>query len=132
MTPWAARQGGGGSGMHAQRTPPGFARGLSRARWERREDRRRRLRAGAPTRRPRPLTPGGKVPHAHVTTRVRCVACARALMQGSAAYVGGDKAVFDVPKLGHFTGWTAGVVWKSFETFSQFSFRNQCLVASDW
>ncbi|KAJ9530914.1 hypothetical protein QJQ45_028792, partial [Haematococcus lacustris] len=23
-------------------------------------------------------------------------------------------------------------IWKSFETYSQFSFRNQCLVASDW
>ncbi len=52
--------------------------------------------------------------------------------QGSAAYVGGDRAVFDVPKIGPFTGITAGVVWKSFETYSQFSFRNQCLVASDW
>ncbi len=53
-------------------------------------------------------------------------------MQGSAAYVGGDKAVFDVPKLGAVTGFTAGVIWKSFETYSQFSFRNQVLVALDW
>jgi len=52
--------------------------------------------------------------------------------KGSAAYVGGDNAVFDVPSLGPFTGFTAGLVWKSFETYSQFSFRNQCLVASDW
>jgi NADH:ubiquinone reductase (non-electrogenic) len=52
--------------------------------------------------------------------------------QGSAAYVGSDKAVFDVPRLGPFTGIAAGVAWKSFETISQFSFRNQCLVASDW
>ncbi|KAJ9530429.1 hypothetical protein QJQ45_000803 [Haematococcus lacustris] len=52
--------------------------------------------------------------------------------KGSAAYVGRDKAVFDVPQLGPLTGFTAGLIWKSFETYSQFSFRNQCLVASDW
>ena len=52
--------------------------------------------------------------------------------QGSAAYVGGDKAVFDVPNLGPLTGATAGLAWKGFETYSQISFRNQCLVASDW
>jgi hypothetical protein len=46
--------------------------------------------------------------------------------------VGNDKAVFDVPRLGPFTGTAAGVLWKSFETYSQFSFRNRCLVASDW
>ncbi len=54
------------------------------------------------------------------------------IVQGSAAYVGSDRAVFDVPKLGPLTGLGAGVLWKSFETYSQFSFRNQCLVAFDW
>lgn len=52
--------------------------------------------------------------------------------KGSAAYVGGDNAVFDVPNLGPLTGWTAGIVWKGFETYSQISFRNKCLVAVDW
>lgn len=68
-----------------------------------------------------------------------CCACAAAsrpfkyFHKGSAAYVGSDKAVFDLPGgLGPLTGTGAGVVWKSYETLSQFSFRNQCLVASDW
>jgi hypothetical protein len=26
----------------------------------------------------------------------------------------------------------AGVLWKSFETYSQISFRNRCLVFTDW
>ncbi|PNW69798.1 hypothetical protein CHLRE_19g750547v5 [Chlamydomonas reinhardtii] len=52
--------------------------------------------------------------------------------KGSAAYVGSDKAVFDLPKFGPLTGTGAGFVWKSYETMSQFSFRNQCLVAADW
>lgn len=52
--------------------------------------------------------------------------------KGSAAYVGSDKAVFDVPQVGPLMGSGAGVLWKGFETYSQFSFRNQCLVASDW
>lgn len=52
--------------------------------------------------------------------------------KGSAAYVGSDKAVFDLPKLGPLTGTGAGFVWKSYETLSQFSFRTQCLVAADW
>ncbi|KAG2486568.1 hypothetical protein HYH03_014738 [Edaphochlamys debaryana] len=52
--------------------------------------------------------------------------------KGSAAYVGSDKAVFDIPKIGPLTGTSAGFVWKSYETLSQFSFRNQCLVAADW
>ncbi|GLC74175.1 tubulin alpha 1 [Pleodorina starrii] len=52
--------------------------------------------------------------------------------KGSAAYVGSDKAVFDLPRLGPLTGTGAGFVWKSYETMSQFSFRNQCLVAADW
>ncbi|GAX84552.1 hypothetical protein CEUSTIGMA_g11973.t1 [Chlamydomonas eustigma] len=52
--------------------------------------------------------------------------------KGSAAYVGSDNAVFDVPMLGPLTGKGAGLVWKGFETYSQFSFRNKCLVASDW
>eukprot|EP00195_Chlamydomonas_chlamydogama_P008836 CAMPEP_0202898464 /NCGR_PEP_ID=MMETSP1392-20130828/6978_1 /ASSEMBLY_ACC=CAM_ASM_000868 /TAXON_ID=225041 /ORGANISM="Chlamydomonas chlamydogama, Strain SAG 11-48b" /LENGTH=558 /DNA_ID=CAMNT_0049584399 /DNA_START=316 /DNA_END=1992 /DNA_ORIENTATION=- len=52
--------------------------------------------------------------------------------KGSAAYVGRDNAVFDVPKLGPLTGYAAGLIWKSFETYSQISFRNKCLVATDW
>ncbi|GIM04019.1 hypothetical protein Vretimale_8656 [Volvox reticuliferus] len=52
--------------------------------------------------------------------------------KGSAAYVGSDKAVFDLPSIGPLTGTGAGFVWKSYETLSQFSFRNQCLVAADW
>uniref|UniRef100_A0A7S3QLS1 NADH:ubiquinone reductase (non-electrogenic) n=1 Tax=Dunaliella tertiolecta TaxID=3047 RepID=A0A7S3QLS1_DUNTE len=52
--------------------------------------------------------------------------------KGSAAYVGQDNAVFDVPKLGPFYGTSAGVVWKSFEAYSQFSLRNQLLVVTDF
>jgi len=52
--------------------------------------------------------------------------------KGSAAYVGGDKAVFDVPLIGPLTGYGAGLVWKGFETYSQISFRNKCFVATDW
>ncbi|MEW5317674.1 MAG: hypothetical protein WDW38_008956 [Sanguina aurantia] len=52
--------------------------------------------------------------------------------KGSTAYIGSDKAVFDVPNLGPLTGYGAGIAWKSFETFSQISFRNQCLVGTDW
>ena len=43
--------------------------------------------------------------------------------QGSAAYVGDDKAVFDVPVIGPLMGSGAGLAWKGFETFSQISFR---------
>jgi NADH:ubiquinone reductase (non-electrogenic) len=52
--------------------------------------------------------------------------------KGSLAYVGTDKAVMDVPSVGPITGFTAGLLWKGFETYSQVSFRNQCLVALDW
>ena len=52
--------------------------------------------------------------------------------KGSAAYVGSDNAVFDVPRVGPLTGLFAGIVWKGFETYSQISFRNKCLVATDW
>lgn len=52
--------------------------------------------------------------------------------KGSAAYVGGDNAVFDVPRVGPLTGLFAGIVWKGFETYSQISFRNKVLVATDW
>lgn len=81
------------------------------------------------------------LPHSTPCNRMYCctavTACTAstictAVPQGSAAYVGRDNAVFDVPKMGAITGFTAGLVWKSFETYSQFSFRNQCLVASDW
>lgn len=52
--------------------------------------------------------------------------------KGSAAYIGGDKAVLSLPMGGAITGQAGGFVWKGFETFSQISFRNQCLVATDW
>lgn len=52
--------------------------------------------------------------------------------KGSLAYVGGDRAVMDVPKVGPIFGWGAGLAWKGFETFSQISLRNQVLVSIDW
>ncbi|KAI7836386.1 hypothetical protein COHA_009749 [Chlorella ohadii] len=52
--------------------------------------------------------------------------------KGSMAYVGGDRAVMDVPKVGPLMGITAGLVWRGFETWSQISFRNRILVANDW
>lgn len=52
--------------------------------------------------------------------------------KGSAAYVGSDRAVFDVPLVGAVMGMGAGVLWKGFETWSQISWRNQFLVALDW
>lgn len=58
--------------------------------------------------------------------------CCRVALQGSAAYVGSDNAVFDVPIIGPLYGWYAGLLWKSFETYSQISFRNRCLVFTDW
>ncbi|CAL8468285.1 g7825 [Coccomyxa elongata] len=52
--------------------------------------------------------------------------------KGSLAYVGRDKAVMDVPSIGPVFGYTAGVMWKGFETYSQISLRNILLVSSDW
>lgn len=52
--------------------------------------------------------------------------------KGSLAYVGGDRAVMDVPLVGPIMGLFAGYAWRGFETFSQISFRNQCLVTIDW
>ncbi|KAK9914887.1 hypothetical protein WJX75_001929 [Coccomyxa subellipsoidea] len=52
--------------------------------------------------------------------------------KGSLAYVGRDKAVMDVPQVGPIFGYTAGVMWKGFETYSQISLRNILLVSSDW
>lgn len=52
--------------------------------------------------------------------------------KGSLAYVGQDKAVMDVPKLGPVFGRSAGFLWKGYETYAQFSWRNRCLVAIDW
>ena len=52
--------------------------------------------------------------------------------RGSLAYIGGDRAVMDVPIIGPVMGVLAGLAWKGFETFSQISFRNQVLVATDW
>lgn len=52
--------------------------------------------------------------------------------KGSLAYVGTDRAVMDVPVVGPVMGLFAGLAWRGFETFSQISFRNQMLVATDW
>lgn len=52
--------------------------------------------------------------------------------KGSLAYVGSDRAVMDVPVVGPIVGLFAGYAWRGFETFSQISFRNQCLVTIDW
>lgn len=43
-----------------------------------------------------------------------------------------DKAVMDVPTIGPITGYTAGLLWKGFESVSQVSFRNRILVVGDW
>jgi NADH:ubiquinone reductase (non-electrogenic) len=51
--------------------------------------------------------------------------------KGSLAYIGNDAAVADIPGFAILRGVFAGLVWKSFETFSQVSFRNQALVAAD-
>jgi NADH:ubiquinone reductase (non-electrogenic) len=52
--------------------------------------------------------------------------------KGSLAYVGSDRAVMDVPKVGPIFGQGAGLLWKSYETFAQISLRNQVLVFNDW
>lgn len=52
--------------------------------------------------------------------------------KGSLAYVGGDKAVMDIPKVGPILGREAGLLWKGYETFAQISLRNQLLVFNDW
>lgn len=52
--------------------------------------------------------------------------------KGSLAYVGGDRAVMDLPVIGPIKGFAAGLLWKGFETYSQFSVRNLVLVSIDW
>ena len=52
--------------------------------------------------------------------------------KGALAYVGSDRAVLDVPNVGPIYGLGAGFVWKGFETYSQFSWRNKALVSIDW
>jgi hypothetical protein len=52
--------------------------------------------------------------------------------KGALAYVGRDRAVMDVPVVGPLWGVGAGIVWKGFETYSQFSWRNKALVSIDW
>eukprot|EP00775_Hariotina_reticulata_P004476 gene4476-4730_t len=52
--------------------------------------------------------------------------------KGSLAYVGGDKAVMDVPKIGPLLGEGVGFLWRGYETFAQISLRNQLLVFNDW
>ncbi len=51
--------------------------------------------------------------------------------KGSLAYIGSDSAVADIPGVSILKGFLAGLVWKSFETMSQVSLRNQVLVAGD-
>jgi len=46
---------------------------------------------------------------------------ARYFHKGSLAYVGGDQAVMDIPKVGPILGKEAGVMWKGYETFAQVS-----------
>jgi hypothetical protein len=46
--------------------------------------------------------------------------------------VGGDQAVMDIPRVGPIFGREAGLAWKGYETFAQFSVRNKLLVANDW
>lgn len=52
--------------------------------------------------------------------------------KGSLAYIGRDSAVMDIPGVGLLQGIAAGLIWKGFETYSQFSLRNKLLVAADW
>jgi len=35
-------------------------------------------------------------------------------------------------RIGPLTGRAAGLMWKSYESISQFSIRNICLVSLDW
>jgi NADH:ubiquinone reductase (non-electrogenic) len=51
--------------------------------------------------------------------------------KGSLAYIGADAAVADIPGFAILRGVFAGLVWKSFETWSQVSVRNQALVFAD-
>ena len=51
--------------------------------------------------------------------------------KGSLAYIGSDSAVADIPGVSVLKGILAGLVWKSFETVSQVSLRNQVLVFGD-
>lgn len=51
--------------------------------------------------------------------------------KGSLAYIGKNAAVADIPGFTIVKGFAAGIIWKSFETISQFSTRNVLLVASD-
>lgn len=68
----------------------------------------------------------------YVTTRVDTHNTTRYNHKGSLAYVGGDQAVMDIPRLGPIFGQGAGILWKGYETFAQISLRNQLLVANDW
>ncbi len=75
----------------------------------------------------KPLPPLRAHPHIHPQHQTHSYK-----HKGSAAYVGSDRAVFDVPVMGAIMGTGAGVLWKGFETWSQISWRNQFLVALDW
>lgn len=46
--------------------------------------------------------------------------------KGSLAYVGGDQAVMDIPKVGPIFGREAGVMWKGYETFAQVRRQELC------
>lgn len=57
--------------------------------------------------------------------------------RGKLAYIGAGSGVASLPRLAAalpemaLRGFTAGSMWKSFETASQFSWRNRLLVAGD-
>ena len=57
---------------------------------------------------------------AHYYAHLCCVVrVCRYFHKGSLAYVGGDQAVMDIPKVGPILGKEAGVMWKGYETFAQ-------------
>lgn len=58
------------------------------------------------------------VEHAPLYRLLQPTPC-RYFHKGSLAYVGGDQAVMDIPKVGPIFGREAGVMWKGYETFAQ-------------
>lgn len=62
---------------------------------------------------------------------VVCAVC-RFFWKGSLAYVGGDRAIMDVPGVGAITGPEVGLAWKGYETIAQISPRNAMLVLQNF
>mmetsp|Transcript_30920 Transcript_30920/g.100672 ORF Transcript_30920/g.100672 Transcript_30920/m.100672 type:complete len:581 (-) Transcript_30920:91-1833(-) len=54
------------------------------------------------------------------------------LHKGSLAYVGNDAGVLDIPGFTILRGFSAGLIWRGFETVSQLTLRNRLLVAGDF